>query len=183
MQTAAQKKLENIAEYVLYMYHVEDTIRKFSFNIPLLIEKYVKLQLPDTSFLGQYENWYASIAHELQQTGKESSGHIGEVDEAILELVYLHQTLLTVVNDSKYQELVERSLVYLEEFRKKAAMPGNHDVELLLHAMRMKLQLKMRGKEITQETEEAFDAMRIQLAYLSREFHKMKSGDWVTNQN
>ena len=59
----------------------------------------------------------------------------------------------------------------------------NQDVELLLHAMHMKLQLKMRGKEITQETEEAFDAMRIQLAYLSREFHKMKSGNWVTNQN
>ena len=83
MQTAAQKKVENIAEYVLYMYHVEDTIRKFLFNIPLLMEKYVKLQLPDASFLGQYENWYASIAHELQQTGKESSGHISEVDEVI----------------------------------------------------------------------------------------------------
>jgi len=183
MQTAAQKKGENIAEYVLYMYHIEDTIRKFLFNIPLLMEKYVKLQLPDASFLGQYENWYSSIAHELQQTGKETSGHISEVDEVILELVYLHQTLLTVVNDTKYQELVDRSLVYMEEFRKKAEMPKNHDVELLMHAMHMKLQLKMRGKEITQETEEAFDAMRIQLAYLSREFHKMKSGNWVTNQN
>jgi hypothetical protein len=35
MQTAAQKKVENIAEYVLYMYHVEDIIRKFLFDIPL----------------------------------------------------------------------------------------------------------------------------------------------------
>jgi len=47
----------------------------------------------------------------------------------------------------------------------------------------MKLQLKVRKTEISQETEEAFDSMRIQLAYLTREFHKMKSGDWHINQN
>jgi hypothetical protein len=78
---------------------------------------------------------------------------------------------------------VEASHVYLEEFKKKAEMPNNHDVEVLLHAMNMKLQLKVRKSEITQETEEAFDSMRIQLAYLSREFHKMKSGDWLINPN
>ena len=183
MQTAAQKKVENIAEYVLYMYHVEDTIRKFLFNIPLLMEKYVKLQLPDASFLGQYENWYSSIAHELQQTGKETSGHISEVEEVITELIYLHNTLLSVVKDVKYIGLVEASLIYLEEFKSKSEMPNNHDVEILLHAMNMKLQLKVRKTEISQETEEAFDSMRIQLAYLTREFHKMKSGNWETNQN
>jgi hypothetical protein len=41
----------------------------------------------------------------------------------------------------------------------------------------MKLLLRLQKKEISAETEEAFDSMRIMLAYLSRGYHKMKSGD------
>jgi hypothetical protein len=183
MLIAQKKKSENIAEYILYMYNVEDILRMFLFNIPEMMEKYVKPQLPDISFLNQYESWYDGIAYELQQTGKEKKGHISELQEATMELVYLHQTLLTVVNDEKYKKLSEATAMYLEEFRKKAGMLTNHEVEIILHAMNMKLQLKIRGKEISQETEEAFDCMRIQLAYLSREFHRMKSGNWQFSEN
>ena len=62
-------------------------------------------------------------------------------------------------------------------------MKNQHDVEILIHAMHMKLQFRLRKKEITQETEEALDAMRIQLAFLVREYHKMKSGDYSSMQN
>jgi hypothetical protein len=41
----------------------------------------------------------------------------------------------------------------------------------------MKLLLKLQKKEISQETEEAFDAMRILLAYLTRSYHQMKGGE------
>jgi len=47
----------------------------------------------------------------------------------------------------------------------------------------MKLQLKVRKQDISPETEDAFDKMRIQLAYLSREYKRMKSGNWVFNPN
>jgi len=47
----------------------------------------------------------------------------------------------------------------------------------LFGAMYMKLLLRLQKKEISAETEEAFDAMRIQLAYLSQAYHKMKRGD------
>ena len=183
MQISAAKKSENIAEYILYMYYVEDTIRKFKFNIPVLMDQYVKHQLPDASFLGQYENWYASIARELEQTGKEKKGHISQVEEIITELIFLHNTLVSVIKDIKYISLVEASQLFLDEFKKKSEMAKHNDVEVLLHAMNMKLQLKVRKTEISQETEEAFDSMRIQLAYLTREFHKMKSGNWHINQN
>jgi hypothetical protein len=47
----------------------------------------------------------------------------------------------------------------------------------------MKLQLKMRKQEISAETEEAMDKLRIQLAYLAREYNRMKSGNWDFGQN
>ena len=47
MITASQKKKENIAEYLLYMWHIEDLIRANSLDIDLIrkniIDKYSDL--------------------------------------------------------------------------------------------------------------------------------------------
>ena len=43
--------------------------------------------------------------------------------------------------------------------------------------------LKLRKQEITAETEASMDRMRVQLAYLSREYKRMKSGEWNYIQN
>ena len=37
--------------------------------------------------------------------------------------------------------------------------------------------MKLQKKEISPNTEDAFDSMRILLAYLSKSYHKMKNGD------
>jgi hypothetical protein len=37
--------------------------------------------------------------------------------------------------------------------------------------------LRLKGKEISAETEEAFDAMRIVLAYISRAYNQMQKGE------
>ena len=47
----------------------------------------------------------------------------------------------------------------------------------------MKLLLRLKKQEISAETEEAFDAMRVMIAYLSRAYHQMKNGsmDFMNN--
>jgi hypothetical protein len=79
--------------------------------------------------------------------------------------------------------LVEAAQADLNEFRQRANMLNRHDVEVLIHAMYMKLQLKVRKQEISAETEEAMDKLRVQLAYLSREYNRMKNGTWNINPN
>ena len=44
-------------------------------------------------------------------------------------------------------------------------------------AMYMKLLMRLQKKEISAETEDAFDAMRVMLAYLSKAYAQMKAGD------
>jgi hypothetical protein len=119
----------------------------------------------------------------MKVRGLENEGHTETVNEVIMELVYLHTTLLTIVNDEKYKTLVEHAAEYLNEFKGKANMTQRNDIEVLLHAMYMKLQLKIRKQEISAETEEAMDKLRIQLAYLAREYSRMKSGNWSFGQN
>jgi isoleucyl-tRNA synthetase len=183
MLISNQKKQENIAEYLIYMYQIEDIIRAFQFNVDQIIDVFVKPSLPDSSFLNQYRTWYSDLIKQMKAQSCEKEGHIELLGEIMMELIYLHNTLVSITNDEKYKKLVEDSDSFLAEFKEKSNMLQRHDVEVLVHAMYMKFQLKVRKQEISPETEEAMDKMRIQLAYLSREYHRMKSGTWNFNPN
>lgn len=177
MLVAQQKMRDNIAEYILYMYQIEDVIRAYKFDIEEIIEHYVRPQLPDESFLDQYRQWYRSLINEMLAQNLEKSGHVASMNEVMIELTYLHNTLLSMTQDSKYQVVFETATPFIEEFKAKSNLKDRNHVEIALHAMYMKLLLRLQKKEISAESEEAFDAMRMMLAYLSRAYHRMKSGD------
>jgi len=183
MLIASKKEQENIAEYVLYLFQIEDVVRSFDFDLDQIIEVFVLPNLPDDSFENQYRKWYQEIINEMKGSSLEKKGHIDRIMEVCRELVFLHNTIHTMGKENKYKEICERAAVFIPEFRAKSDKKNNHDVEVILHAMYMKLQLRIRGKEISNETDEAFDAMRMQLAFLVREYHKMKSGEYNFIQN
>lgn len=177
MFIAQQKLQENIAEYILYMYQVEDIIRAYNLDLDAIIENYVRPQLSDDSFIGQYRNWYAGLIDEMKRSGLDKQGHLPSLNEYLIELSYLHNTLLNLTNDEKYKSVVEQATPFIQEFMDKSDLKKKNHIEVALNAMYMKLLLKLQKKEISAASEEAFDAMRMMLAYLSRAYHKMKNGD------
>ncbi len=183
MLIAKQKRKENIAEYVLYMYQIEDVIRAFNFDVDRIIDDYVRPQLPDSSFIGPYTEWYKNLVQQMTSQKIEKTGHLHEIKEVLVELSYLHNTLLNITNDEKYKGLYERSIEFIEEFKDRSNLKDKNHIELAFHALYMKLLLKLKGQEISAETEEAFDSMRALLAYLSRAYHNMQSGslDFIKN--
>ena len=92
-------------------------------------------------------------------------------------MIYLHNTLLKVVEDKKYIDLLEAAQENIEAFRQKSDLKDMHLVEVCFRALYMKFLLRLQGKEIGAETENAFDTMRILLAYLTKGYHQMKAGD------
>jgi hypothetical protein len=176
MLIAQQKLKENIAEYILYMYQIEDVVRAYQFNLEDIIEHYVRPHLPSESFLNTYRTWYTNIIQEMTRRGLEKSGHLAELNDIMVELSYLHNTLLNMTKDEKYIALFDRALPFLNEFKEKSNLKDKNEVELAFHALYMKLLLKIQKKEISAESEEAFDAMRIQLAYLAKAYLQMKNG-------
>ena len=151
MLVAQQKKRENIAEYILYMYQIEDIIRAFEFDLDAILENFVKPQLPDASFMSQHREWYTDLMRQMKA-----------------------QNIVAVF---------EAATPFIDELKSKSDLKDKNHIEIAFHGMYMKLLLKLQKKEISPETEEAFDAMRVMLAYLSRGYHKMKSGDLDFLQN
>jgi len=177
MFIAQQKKNENIAEYMLYMYQVEDVIRSYNLDVDRIISEFVRPQLPDQSFLDQYRTWYQSLVNEMQSERIVEAGHLMQLKEILVELSYLHNSLLNVLNDEKYKTLYDAAIPHIEEFREHSNLKDKNYIEICFHALYMKLLLRLQKKDISQETEESFDSMRILLAYLSRAYHQMKNGD------
>lgn len=177
MHIAQQKLRENIAEYILYMYQIEDVIRGFQFDIDRIMNEFVRPQLPDESFLPSYRAWYQGLIADMKSERITESGHRMELHEIMVELSYLHNSLLSVVNDEKYRALYDRALPFIEDLKSKSNLKDKNQIEICFHGLYMKLLLRLQGKDISAETEEAFDSMRIVLAYLSRAYHQMKNGE------
>lgn len=183
MLISEQKKQQNIAEYIIYMYQIEDIIRAFDMDIEKIMEHYVRPQLPDTSFEKQYQEWYEGLIRQMKAQRITEKGHLAELREIIMELSYLHNTLLNMTKDPKYIGVIDRAMPAIDEFKTHSNLKDKNHIEVAFHGMYMKLLLKLQKKEISAETEEAFDQMRMMLAYLGRAYHKMKSGDLDFLQN
>jgi hypothetical protein len=183
MIIAQQKLKENIAEYVLYMYQIEDVVRAYHFDLEAIIENYVRPQLPDDSFLSSYRKWYSDIITQMQYQKLEKVGHLHDLKDIMVEISYLHNSILNVTNEEKYKAVYERAVPYIEEFKNKSNLKDKNHIEIVFHALYMKLLLRLKKQEISAETEEAFDAMRVMIAYLSRAYHQMKNGsmDFMNN--
>lgn len=177
MHISQQKLKENIAEYVLYMYQIEDLIRSYKFDLEAIYSQFISKQVPSEAIAKQYKDWYADLINQMDYENIKKSGHLSQVREVHMELAYLHNALLEISADGKYKGLVDRSAQHIEEFRKKSDLGDIHPVEVAFHALYMKLLLKLQGKEISAETEDAFDSMRILLAFLAKKYKLMKSGD------
>ena len=65
MLIARQKLNENIAEYILYMYQIEDVIRAYQFDLDKIMSHFVTPQLPDKAYLEQYRQWYAGLIRAI----------------------------------------------------------------------------------------------------------------------
>ena len=177
MLIAQQKQKENIAEYILYMYQIEDVIRAYKFDIDAIMELYVLPHIPNASFTESYRRWYMGLIQDMQDQRIQKVGHLVDLKEIMIEISYLHNTLINLQDDHKYKGVFERALPMIDEFKDKSNLKDKNHIEIAFHAMYMKLLLRLQKKEINPETEEAFDAMRVMLAYLSRSYAQMKSGD------
>lgn len=177
MFIAREKLQTNIAEYVIYMYQIEDLIRAYNFNLEMIEKVLIRPQAKSDAFFNEAREWYREIIEEMKERGLDKTGHIYRVGEVLTELIYLHKTLLEVVKDSKYEALLEAAKDNIEDFREKSNLEMNHLVEICFQALYMKFLLRLKGKTIGGESEKAFDSMRVILAYLSKAYHQMKNGD------
>lgn len=169
---------ENVAEYVLLIYQLEDLVRAYDLDMDKLTVSYIEPQTVGNEELrAQAIKWYSGLIASMKRSGIQKSGHISELNEIMVELSYLHNTMINLTGDTNYKSVFEKASGFIEEFKERSDLKNKNHIEVAFHALYMKLLLKLQKKDISTETEEAFDAMRSLIAHLSAAYKRMKSGD------
>ena len=173
MITASQKKRENIAEYLLYMWQIEDLIRANGLDIDKIqeniIDRYTSLSDQQKK---EMREWYESLIDMMRREGVAKTGHLQLNRNVIIDLEDLHRRLMADPKFASYNVQFYHTLPFIVELRAKAGENKTGEIETCFNALYGVLMLKLQGKEISQETLDAVAQISKFLALLSHYYKK-----------
>ena len=173
MFIASNKKKENIAEYLLYMWQIEDIIRANNLDIDkieeTIINKYSELSEQQKKEL---KEWYESLIDMMLREGVKEKGHLQINKNVILALEDLSKRLLADPKFASYAAQYYHTLPLIVELRAKAGDEKADELETCFNALYGILMLRLQGKEISEETLQAATQISKFLAVLSAYYKK-----------
>ena len=171
MITASQKRKENIAEYLLYMWQIEDIIRANGLDMDKIKSNIIDRYPADEETLRRMAEWYESLIDMMRREGVTEAGHL-QINRNILnQLVQLHQTLLADPAFPEYTAEFYRTLPYIVELRSKAGDTKTGEIETCFTALYGMLMMRLQKKEISPDTRDAIAQITRFIALLAKDFH------------
>ncbi len=174
MIIARRLRKENIVEYLLYMWQVEDIIRAWGCSLSRLKSEYISRFDLSGEEREETIDWYGNLIRMMNQEGKRATGHI-TINELILqELNELNANLLASPKFPFYNAEYYKVLPFIVELRSK----GNKDIseiETCLNALYGVMMLRLQKKEVSPATQNAVNEITTFLGMLSDYYIKDKT--------
>ena len=168
MIIAQQKRKENITEYLLYMWQVEDLIRANHFDLDKLVNQY---EQPE-EVKQQIRQWYEELIEMMRSEGVMESGHIQLNKNVIIALTDLHLHLLRDPEETYYGALYYKTLPFIVQLRAKSGVAEVPELETCFTALYGYFLLRLQQKEINGETLEAVQQISTFLSCLAKKYNE-----------
>lgn len=149
-----RNKKDNIAEYILYLWQMEDYLRAFP------------EQAGATKELSE-------LNEMMHREGIVEGGHLQLAQNALDELENLHAELLN--EDAMYRAAVIRLTPQLNLLKAKTDRPTMSDIEACLVLLYQIMLLRLQKKEISPETSSVQQQATQVLQFLSRTYYANQS--------
>ena len=172
MLIANAKRKENIAEYLLYMWQVEDILRAYKLNDDEVKRNIVERFQVDSSTRKEIEYWYENLLEMMRNEHLAEVGHLQINKNVLIRLSDLHIELLKSNKFPDYVAEFYRALPYIVELRSKAGEEKSGELETCFNALYGVLMLRLKGVEITPDTTVAIAQISKFLALLAKYFKK-----------
>ena len=171
MIIAKQKKEENIAEYILYMWQIEDILRAYKLDIEKIQTNIIDQYQQPEEVKEQMREWYENLIEMMHLEHKEEQGHLQININQVDDLNDLHLELMQNPKEIQYNALFFQTMPFLVEFRSKLkAGEEMNDVHLALHALYAVLLLRLQKKEISEQTLVAVQHISKLVAVLAKKY-------------
>lgn len=171
MYIASQKHKENIAEYLLYMWQIEDIIRANGLDIERIKKNFIDRFNLDPAREKEMTEWYESLIDMMRREGVEKEGHLQLNKNVIIQLTDLHLALLKDPRFPEYTAEFYKTLPYIVELRAKAGENPAGEIETCFNALYGMLMLRLQSKEISPETQNAITQISRFIARLTKDYH------------
>lgn len=177
MFIARKLKKENISEYLLYMWQVEDLIRAFGLNLETINERIIaRYPVDNTERKALYE-WYESLIEMMRMENVQEVGHLQLNKNNIIELDELHGLLLRSGKDAGYNAKFYHVLPFITQLRNQQQNTQLSDVELCFNFQYGIMLLRMKKAEITPETLQAQAEISKFMVLLTKNYQLYKEGE------
>ena len=170
MIIAKRKRKENIAEYLLYMWQVEDLIRANRFDMDSIRRTVIAHYAQPASVKEEIAQWYQELIDMMRSEGVMEKGHIQLNKNVIIALTDLHLRLLRSTKEMVYGATYYKTLPFIVQLRAKSGGEELPEIETCFNALYGYLILKMQRKEVSAETMEAIKQITAFLALLSEKY-------------
>ncbi len=177
MLIAKQKRKENLAEYILYLYQVEDLIRAFKLDIELIKERLVSSYKADEKTSAAIADWYENLVVMMEKEQIQEKGHLQFLTNLIFDLNDFHLKLMETGKDPIYVQTFKTVGGLITELKSKNPEAKN-DLDLGITAVYGFLLLKMQQKQISIDTTEAIKRISKWLGDLSKLYRDFETGDF-----
>jgi hypothetical protein len=149
---------KNIAEYLLYMWQVEDMIRAAGLDSDRLYDAVIK------------------VSGRSDEECKTESGHLQINENVLILLEDLHQRLLDSHKQPEYRDLYYKALPFIVEFRAKNHSTDNAELRDCFNMLYGVWLLRVQGKEVSAQTAQAVKAVSAFIGKLAVLYREDKEG-------
>ena len=166
MFDAKELRKNSIAEYLLYMWQMEDLIRVYGCSLPVIKREYIN-KFDFTEEQKEEElDWIGNLIRMMNEEGKREYGHL-QINEVLLKDVCdLHHRLLQSSKFPFYNAAYYKALPFIVELRNKGDKDIN-EIETCLDALYGIMMLRLQKKAISPETEKAIKEITTLVGLLS----------------
>ena len=180
MYISEQLKKSSIAEYLLYMWQVEDTIRAYGLDIDEISNRYIPHFGLEPERAVQIIGWYENLINMMHEEGVEESGHLQINKNIIILLSDLHLQLLKSPKFPFYSAQYYKALPFIVELRQAKKNKGEQqksEIETCFDALYLVMLMRAQKKDIAPETAAAIDNISKLLAMLSEYYRQDKANE------
>ncbi len=177
MIIAKELKEKNVAEYLLYMWQVEDIIRAAGADIDRLRDTYLTRFTLDEAPRAELEQWYADLCDMMRSEDVLQGGHLQMNKNVISWLTDLHLQLLASTKFPFYSAAYYKALPFIVEIRSRGGNKEHAELETCFEALYGVMLLRLQGKPVSEETTRAVQDISKLLGLLSDYYRQEKAGE------
>ena len=164
----------NIAEYLLYMWQVEDIIRAYGCSLTVIRREYISRFDYTDEQKEELTDWYGNLIRMMNQEDCREQGHLQFNKVTLLTLEELHAQLLSSPKFPFYNAEYYKVLPYIVELRNRGANKDEHEIETCFNTLYGVMMLRLQKKEITPKTQAAVKEITTFIGMLSDYYKKDK---------